>query len=85
MDELIVIIMGLFIANYKADEHPYLTSCVKALLIALLGFLWLIGKDFINEALTLERVKFIFTIAMAGWFILSFGFILLEFIFSGRK
>lgn len=85
MDELVVIIMGLFIAKYEIDEHPYLSSCVKAFLIALLGFLWLTGKDFMNDALTMERVKFLLMIAMAGWLILSLGFILLELVFSGRK
>lgn len=85
MDELVVIIMGVFIANYNAEEHPYLTSCIKAFLIALLGFLWLVGKDFMNEALTSERVKFILMIAIGGWFILSLAFILMEFIFKSRK
>lgn len=40
MDELVVIIMGVFIANNKTEEHPYLTSIIKAFLIALLGLIW---------------------------------------------
>ena len=85
MDELVVIIMGMFIANYNAEEHPYLTSCVKAFLIALLGFLWLVGKDFMNEALTLKRIGFLVIGALFLWGALSLVFILLELIFSNRK
>lgn len=85
MDELVVIIMGMFIANYNAEEHPYLTSCVKAFLIALLSFLWLVGKDFMNEALTLKRIGFLVIGALFLWGALSFVFILLELIFSNRK
>lgn len=85
MDELVIIIMGVFIANYNAEAHPYLTSCIKAFLIALLGFLWLIGKDFMNEALTSERIGFLLIGALFLWGALSLVFILLELIFSNRK
>ena len=67
MDELVVIIMGVFIANYKAEEHPYLTNCAKAFLITLLGLIWF-GKKFVNNTLTLERLKFILTDVLCLWF-----------------
>ena len=85
MDELVVIIMGVFIANYKAEEHPYLTNCAKAFLIALLGLIWFAGKEFVNNTLTLERLKFILTDVLCLWFFLSLSLIFLEFIFKASK
>lgn len=85
MDELVVIIMGVFIANYKTEEHPYMTSIIKAFLIALLGLIWFAGKDFMNNALTLERLKFILTGVLCLWLFLSLGFIFLAFIFKASK
>lgn len=85
MDELVGVIIAVFIANYKTEEHPYLTSCVKAFLIALLSFLFITGKDLVSDVLTFERLKFVFIIAMTGWIILSLFFSLVEFLFSERK
>ena len=85
MDELVAVVIGIFIANYKAHEHPFLTCCVKAFIIALLCFFWLTGKDFINGVLTVERLKFGFILAVGLGVGLFIFFILVDFIFKDQK
>lgn len=85
MDELVVIIMGLFIANYKTEEHQYLTCWVKGFLIALFAFLFGAVKDLMNNAFTLEHTMFTLKLAIGLWLALSLGLMLIELVFSGRK
>ncbi|HHP4770722.1 TPA: hypothetical protein ACSBZY_003236 [Acinetobacter baumannii] len=35
---LVEVIMGVFIANYKASEHPIISIIVRGLLVAVIGF-----------------------------------------------
>ncbi|MBC7750415.1 MAG: hypothetical protein H7Z73_01665 [Candidatus Saccharibacteria bacterium] len=85
MDDLVVIIMGVFIANYKTEEHPFLTCFLKAFLIALLAFLYGIGKDFVDSVFSVDRTIFSLKLAMVLWLVLSLLLIFIEFIFSFRK
>jgi hypothetical protein len=84
MDELVAIIMAVFIANYQTHEHPYLTACIKAFLVALLGFIWGIGADILNHEFTFERLVFTLKLAILLWIALSFLFCLAEIVFSKR-
>ena len=36
---LVEVIMGVFIANFKASEHPIISIIVRGLLVAVIGFL----------------------------------------------
>ncbi|MFH4180692.1 hypothetical protein WDA55_21815, partial [Acinetobacter baumannii] len=35
---LVEVIMGVFIANFKASEHPIISIIVRGLLVAVIGF-----------------------------------------------
>ncbi len=35
---LVEVIMGVFIANFKASEHPAVNIIVRSLLVAIIGF-----------------------------------------------
>lgn len=85
MDELVGLIIAVFIANYKAEEHPYLTCCVKAFLIALILLLFWMVQDFMNNAFTLERTMFSLKIVIGLWLALSLFLMFVELVFSDRK
>ncbi|EPS3324046.1 TPA: hypothetical protein PVK60_001634 [Acinetobacter baumannii] len=35
---LVEVIMGVFIANFKASEHPIISIIIRGLLVAVIGF-----------------------------------------------
>ena len=42
---LVEVIMSVFIANFKASEHPIINSIVKGILIAMVMFLLVLFLD----------------------------------------
>jgi|GEM_PF-6792930 len=85
MDELAVIIIAVFIANYQAEKPPYLTGFVKAFLVAVLFFLFVTVQDLMANELSPERAIFILKLAIGLWLFLWLGLALLEFIFPSPR
>ncbi|MEC7118589.1 MAG: hypothetical protein VXW65_01630 [Pseudomonadota bacterium] len=85
MDELAAIIIAVFIANYQAEKHPYLTCFVKAFLIAVLFFLFVTVQDLMGNEFSPERAIFSLKLTIGLWLFLWLWLALLEFIFPSPR
>lgn len=77
---LVEIIMSVFIANFKANEHPIINVVVRGFLIAVVMFLLMIFSD-ISSA-EKSSIGLALVISVAGGVIVSIGILMIEVFFN---
>ncbi|MCH7307173.1 hypothetical protein MMO38_03325 [Acinetobacter sp. NIPH 1852] len=77
---LVEIIMSVFIANFKANEHPITNVIVRGMLIAIVMFLIMIFSDFSSGKES--SIGLGLAISIAGGVIISIGILIIEIFFN---
>lgn len=77
---LVEVIMSVFIANFKASEHPILNIVIRGFLIAIVIFVLGIFSDIKNS----KEIFFIFglSVSLIGGFCISLFLFLIDKLFS---
>jgi len=77
---LVEVIMSVFIANFKANEHPIINVVVRGFLIAVVMFLLMIFSD-ISSA-EKSSIGLALVISVVGGIIVSIGILMIEVFFN---
>ena len=68
---LVEVILGVFVSNFKASEHPYISNFIKGILIGIIGFIFgnIIGYYENNTFLSLNDQILYFFVSQGIGFI----------------
>ncbi|HEC0037911.1 hypothetical protein [Acinetobacter baumannii] len=73
---LVEVIMGVFIENFKASEHPIINIIIRGIIIAILMFLLMIFSDLSNG--NKSSIGLGLAISIGGGLIISLAVFLIE-------
>ncbi|AIL75046.1 hypothetical protein [Acinetobacter baumannii] len=73
---LVEVIMGIFIANFKASEHPIINIIIRGIIIAIVMFLLMIFSDLSNG--NKSSIGLGLAISIGGGLIISLAVFLIE-------
>ncbi|HCJ6510719.1 hypothetical protein [Acinetobacter baumannii] len=73
---LVEVIMGVFIENFKASEHPIINIIIRGIIIAIVMFLLMIFSDLSNG--NKSSIGLGLAISIGGGLIISLAFFLIE-------
>ncbi|CAA0156263.1 hypothetical protein ACT4YX_10740 [Acinetobacter baumannii] len=73
---LVEVIMGVFIENFKASEHPIINIIIRGIIIAIVMFLLMIFSDLSNG--NKSSIGLGLAISIGGGLIISLAVFLIE-------
>ncbi|PTV49443.1 hypothetical protein [Acinetobacter pittii] len=73
---LIEVMMSVFIANFKASEHPIINITIRAIILAIVIFLMMIFSDVTNDKES--SIGLGLAISIGGGLIISLAVFLIE-------
>ncbi len=73
---LVEVIMGVFIENFKASEHPIINIIIRGIIIAIVMFLLMIFSDLSNS--NKSSIGLGLAISIGGGLIISLAVFLIE-------
>lgn len=73
---LVEVIMGVFIENFKASEHPIINIIIRGIIIAIIMFLLMIFSDLSNG--NKSSIGLGLAISIGGGLIISLAVFLIE-------
>ena len=71
---LVEVIMGVFIENFKASEHPIINIIIRGIIIAIVMFLLMIFSDLSNG--NKSSIGLGLAISIGGGLIISLAFLI---------
>ncbi|MGE8646305.1 hypothetical protein [Acinetobacter vivianii] len=77
---LVEVIMSVFIANFKANEHPIINVVVRGFLIAVVMFLLMVFSDISSAGKS--SIGLALVISVAGGIMVSIGILMIEVFFN---
>lgn len=77
---LVEVIMSVFIANFKANEHPIINAVVRGVLISVVMFLLMVFSDISSGEES--SIGLALAISVAGGVIISIGILMVEVFFN---
>ncbi|WP_278492697.1 hypothetical protein [Acinetobacter gyllenbergii] len=77
---LVEIIMSVFIANFKASEHPIINVVVRGVIIAIMMFSLMIFSDFSNNKES--SIGLALSISIVGGIVISILALIIEIFFN---
>lgn len=77
---LVEVIMSVFIANFKVNEHPIINVVVRGFLIAVVMFLLMVFSDISSAGKS--SIGLALVISVAGGIMVSIGILMIEVFFN---
>ena len=79
--------LGTFISNLKADNHPYLFCFIKGVLLGLTGFFLAVIYNYFNDdyIMPFNDLMFFFLITQTIGIVVSVIFLIIEYLFPDKK